>query len=57
MCVELLPIGQGFKMGFDGKSNRGRGCIRIVLRFIHGAVPAVGAQGEDVKAKTSNKVG
>lgn len=36
-------------MGFDGKSNGGRGCIRIVLRFIHGSITAVGVQGNEVK--------
>ena len=43
MCVELLLIRQGFEMGFDSKSNGGGGCIRIILRFIHGSIIARGS--------------
>ena len=36
MCVELLLIGQGFEVGFNGESYGGRRFIRIVLGQVHG---------------------
>ena len=36
-------------MGFDSESNGGRGCIGIILRFIHGSIIAVRVQDKEVE--------